>query len=253
MAKVITIHSFQRGTGKSSLTANLGVLLASGGRRIGVVDTDVEAPSVHILFGLDEDDITYSLNDYLFSRCDIEQTAYDMTDALNLPLDGKGRIFLIPSSIHTSEIAQMLHRGYEVELFNEGLQGLTTALELDVLVLDTHAGLNEETLLSLAMSDTLAIVLRLDRQDYEGTGVTVEVARKLAVPRLLLVVNMVPRGFDLSQVKAEVERTYGYEVGAMLPFSDAMTSLASRSLYVLRYPDDALTSSLRDLADRLVA
>ena len=44
-------------------------------------------------------------------------------------------------------------------------------LLLDALILDTHPGLNEEMLLSIAMSNSLAIVTRPDRQDYEGTSV----------------------------------------------------------------------------------
>ena len=53
------------------------------------------------------------------------------------------------------------------------------------------------------------MLLRPDHQDFQGTAVTVEVARKLGVRRLVLVLNKVlpivaERGFP-----AEVERTYG--------------------------------------------
>jgi len=37
--------------------------------------------------------------------------------------------------------------------------------------------------------------MRPDQQDYQGTSVTVEVARKLDVPRLLMIVNKVPAMF----------------------------------------------------------
>ena len=67
-------------------------------------------------------------------------------------------------------------------------------LSLDLLLLDTHPGLNEETLLSIAVSDAVVIVLRPDQQDYEGTSVTVRVARKLKVPQMMLVVNKTPGG-----------------------------------------------------------
>ena len=39
--------------------------------------------------------------------------------------------------------------------------------------------MNEETLLSIAISDVFVLVLRPDHQDFQGTAVTVEVARKL--------------------------------------------------------------------------
>ena len=60
---------------------------------------------------------------------------------------------------------------------------------MDYLFIDTHPGLNEETLLSITISDVLVLILRPDQQDYQGTAVTIDVARKLEVPKLLLVVN----------------------------------------------------------------
>ena len=41
MSRIVSIHSFRGGTGKSNTTANVAALLASEGRRIGVVDTDI--------------------------------------------------------------------------------------------------------------------------------------------------------------------------------------------------------------------
>ena len=50
MAQIISIHSFRGGTGKSNTTANIAALLAAGGRRVGVVDTDIQSPGIHVLF-----------------------------------------------------------------------------------------------------------------------------------------------------------------------------------------------------------
>ena len=68
MANIISIHSFRGGTGKSNTSANLAALLAISGRRVAVIDTDIQSPGIHVLFGLDESSITYSLNDYLWGR-----------------------------------------------------------------------------------------------------------------------------------------------------------------------------------------
>jgi septum site-determining protein MinD len=94
---------------------------------------------------------------------------------------------------------------------------LARELELDVLLLDTHPGLNEETLLLITISDVPAVILRPDQQDYQATSVTVEVARRLEVLRLLLVVNKTPPTLDFAAVKARVEQTYNCEVVAVLP------------------------------------
>jgi MinD-like ATPase involved in chromosome partitioning or flagellar assembly len=247
---IVSIHSFRGGTGKSNTTANIAALLAAAGRRVGVVDTDIQSPGIHVLFGFDEAHMDHALNDYLWGRCEIRQTAYDVTPTV----DGRvaGQLFLIPSSIKAGEIARVLREGYDVGLLTDGFHSLVRDLELDVLLIDTHPGLNEETLLSIAVSDLLVILLRPDHQDYQGTGVTVDVARKLEVPRLLVVVNKVPADFDPRAVKERVERAYRVEVAAILPHSDDMMALGSAGIFGLRQPDHPLTGALRQVAAHLL-
>jgi len=102
MARIIAIHSFRGGTGKSNTTANLAALLAAEGRRVGVIDTDIQSPGIHVLFGFGEDHIRHTLNDYLWGRCDITATAHDVT--AHLKGDISGQIFLIPSSIRAGRV-----------------------------------------------------------------------------------------------------------------------------------------------------
>jgi septum site-determining protein MinD len=254
MSKIISIHSFRGGTGKSNTTANVTAILASKGLRVGVVDTDIQSPGIHVLFGLEEEHMDHSLNDYLWGKCEIKDTAMDVTATLQaLDPSLSGQVFLIPSSIKAGEIARILREGYDVGLLNDGFQRLLQDLELDVLMIDTHPGLNEETLLSIAVSDALAIIMRPDYQDYQGTSVTVEVARKLDVPNLVLVVNKVPQVFGEDSVQAEVEKKYSCEVAAVLPHSDEMMSLASSGIFVLRYPNNPMTAKFRQIAQRLLS
>lgn len=251
MYKIISVHSFRGGTGKSNTTANIATLLAMQGKRVGVVDTDIQSPGIHVLFGLNPDAIKFALNDYLWGKCDIGQTAYDLTQLLGTPI--AGQIYLIPSSIKAGEIARVVREGYDVGLLNDGFHDLIEQLELDVLMIDTHPGLNEETLLSIAISDALVIVMRPDQQDFQGTGVTVEVARKLDVPRMVLVVNKVPAIFSEQEVKHRVEQTYNAPVAAVIPHSDEMMTLASEGIFVLRYPLHPITEKYKLLTAALIA
>jgi MinD-like ATPase involved in chromosome partitioning or flagellar assembly len=250
MSQIVSIHSFRGGTGKSNTTANLAALLALQGGRVGVIDTDIQSPGIHVLFGLQEEEMPHSLNDYLWGKCTIEQAAFDVTTRLEADLGG--RIFLTPSSIKAGEIARVLREGYDVGLLNDGFHELVDKLKLDVLLIDTHPGLNEETLLSIAISDVLAIIMRPDQQDYQGTGVTVGVARKLDVPCMMLIVNNVPQAIALDGVKSLVEETFGCEVAAVLPHSSEMMTLASSDIFVLRYPDHPITAALKELLPRLL-
>lgn len=249
MAKIISLHSFRGGTGKSNTTANLAGIYASQGKRVGVIDTDILSPGIYVLFGLDLSKIEYSLNDYLWGNCKLEQAAYDVTASLGVPVPGK--VYMIPSSIKPGEITRILREGYDTNLLNDGLLDLIDNLGLDILLIDTHPGLNEETLFSIAFSDTLLLLMRPDQQDYQGTSVTLEVARKLGVPELLLVVNKFPKKYKAEDIRAHITRTFSCEVAAAFPHSDELMVLASERVFSLKYPDHPMTAEYKRLAERV--
>jgi MinD-like ATPase involved in chromosome partitioning or flagellar assembly len=249
MGKIVAIHSYRGGTGKSNLVANLAAIIAERGNRIGIIDTDIQSPGIHVIFGLDEEKIKYSLNDYLWGKCQIEAAAHDVTpDQIN---DRGGKIFLIPSSLKVSEITRVLHEGYDVGLLNDGFQDLLERLNLDYLLIDTHPGLNEETLLSIAISDALIIILRPDHQDYQGTAVTVDVARKLGVPQMLLVLNKVLSSMDAAYLRQQVEGAYDASVAAIFPLTEEILQIGSADLFALRYPNHALTHEMEKVAAQI--
>lgn len=257
MGKIVSIHSFRGGTGKSNTTANLASQLAVKGKRVAVVDTDIQSPGIHVLFGLDEAKMGHTLNDFLHGKCTIEEAAYSIGEhaddaAGRTQLKGKA-LWLVPSSINGQEISKILRDGYDVNLLNKGLQTLRKKLELDYLFIDTHPGLNDETLLSVAISDTLIIILRPDQQDFQGTAVTVDVARSLDVPNLLLVVNKALEKYDFKQMKEQVEKTYNAPVAGILPESEDMIDLASGDIFSLRFPDHNWSRAMRGIADTVAS
>lgn len=251
MPTIISVHSFRGGTGKSNTTANLAGVWATQGLRVGVIDADIQSPGIHVILGVEGDEISGSLNEFLWHGRDLRDVAMDVT--ARQPTNLAGRLYLIPSSMEPGEITQVLRQGYDAQRLTLGLRQLVDALSLDVLLIDTHPGLNEETLLSLVISHALVIVMRPDHQDYEGTAITARVAKELEVPHILLVVNKTPPELDPAAVAARVESAYGCVVAGVLPHSDELMSLASGGVFSLRYPDHPLTASYERIALSLMS
>lgn len=250
MSQVISIHSFRGGTGKSNTAANLAVMLALEGKRVCVIDTDIQSPGIHVLFGLDGEKVTSSLNDFLWHGRAIEDVALDVTpDSVK---EKSGQIYLVPSSIKPGEITRVMREGYDARQLTEGLKRLLAQLKLDYLLIDTHPGLGEETLLSLVISNTLLVIMRPDQQDYEGTGITVRIAQELKVPHILLMVNKSPSSLDPKALAEQVEKIYGCPVISVLPHSDEMMELASRGLFTLTNPSDPITEQFKMVAAQLL-
>ncbi|WP_407885449.1 MinD/ParA family protein [Scytonema sp. NUACC26] len=253
MSKIVSIHSYRGGTGKSNLTANIATAIACQGNRVGIVDTDIQSPGIHVLFGLDEKQIELTLNEFLWGNCAIADAAYDVTYVLKNQTNPRSSIYLVPSSVKLNDISRILRERFDVELLLKGFKDLIENLKLDYLFIDTHPGLNQETLISLTTSDTVLLVLRPDQQDFQGTAVTVDVASKLQVPELLIMVNKALRDYDFQDLRKKVEQTYQIPVIGIIPESENLLRFASSGIFYLSYPNDPISLTLEVVATKIIS
>ena len=93
--------------------------------------------------------------------------------------------------------------------------------------------------------------MRPDRQDFQGTAVTVEVARKLEVRELVLVLNKVLPSVAAGGFVDEVSRTYKAPIVGVLPEAPEMLELGSSGLFTLQSPEHPFSRELRRVASRL--
>lgn len=254
MGQIVSIHSFRGGTGKSNVTANLAAQVALADKRVGIVDTDIQSPGIHVLFGLDETNMGKTLNDFLHGKCAIREVAFPVGENAGQRAQLAGKyLWLFPSSIRGTEISQILREGFDINLLNTGLQTLMSEFELDYLFIDTHPGLNEETLLSIAISDLLIVILRPDQQDFQGTAVTVDIARSLDVTDLLLMVNKAVPGYDYDDLKEQIEGAYKAPLAGILPLNFELADNASKDLFSLRNPRHPWSQELRKVTEAILS
>jgi MinD-like ATPase involved in chromosome partitioning or flagellar assembly len=248
--KIIAVHSYRGGTGKSNLTANLATALAVQGKRVGVIDTDIQSPGIHNLFDLDGGSNLHTLNDFLWGDRSIEETVHDVSAAAGIQMPG--RIYLVPASTNPDDIARILSEGYSVSLLNEGIRQLIKTLDLNYFLIDTHPGLSKETFLSIAISNIMILVLRPDRQDYQGTAVMIDLARQLKVPQILLVANKVLKELDYEDFQQQLERTYETPVVGIFSISTEMLRLGSNGIFFQEHPTHSWSTTLLKLANRVI-
>jgi septum site-determining protein MinD len=234
--RIISFHSVRRGSGKSTLVANLAGLLVSQGRRVVIVESDFHSPSLHLFLKLPDWIISHTLNDYLAGECAIDQATYEVT--LNLGAKVPGKLFLVPASQNLGDALSMKAStekplpGYTFEHLHQGFQKIIEIFQPDAIFVDNMAGLNEEALLSVASSSSLVLILQADQQDFQGTAVAIEVAQKLKDPEVYLVLNNVPESIDPDKARQQLEQVYQRKVIAILPQSMEIATLASNGLLV---------------------
>ncbi|KOG55871.1 cobyrinic acid a,c-diamide synthase [Streptomyces virginiae] len=246
MTRTIVVHSHRGGTGKSSVLANLALLIAAGGRRVGVVDTDIQSPTLDLLFRLGSG---ASLTDYLLGRCEIEVTAQQVGGRFGVGHEG---LYVVPARTGTAALREIMAVGYDVGLLPEGFDRLAAHHALDVLLLDTHAGLNNESVIAMASADVLMIMARADRIDLSGVEETIALAGRLTCRRTL-VLSMAPEGIDRQEARRRTEAVYGAPLAGILPYSPEMAALYGERIFAEAHPDHPLVGEFRTIISALDA
>ena len=248
---LVGIHSYRGGSGKTTLAANLAVLAARAGSRVAVIDGDLQAPALHVALGVEPKRILHSISEFVQKQCEIHEVAIDLSRELGI--EEPGRLWFLPSSTDAPVLTAILFDGYDVARLNEALLRLAADLELDFLVLDTHLGINRESLLSLAISDTVLVLLRPFGQDREGAAVIARMARKIGAPACWLVPSLVPGGSDADELGPELEQEIGASVAGVLPWCADFPDHECRGLFTAQDEDHPYKAGIERVFERLKA
>jgi MinD-like ATPase involved in chromosome partitioning or flagellar assembly/DNA-binding response OmpR family regulator len=238
-ARVVIFCSFRGGVGKSEAVANLGVLLAAAGLKVGLLDANLQAPGLHLPFAVGVNELNTTVQDVL--------SEVGGKAPLEIKVSGSGQLLLIPGSSRLQKMAHLLRQGYPPQVFTQGLKGLAQELELDFLLVDTQAGLNEEMLLGMLMCRQTVIVTRDNPREFEGVSALVQVAERLKVGNLSLLVNA---SAEPGPVDA-LETTFQLPVLGVLPHTPELARPRGE-VFAQSHPDHPFTAALSQVVVRLV-
>jgi septum site-determining protein MinD len=249
MTKVIAVHSFKGGTGKTTLTANLAAVLALR-HRVGVMDLDLSGPGLHVLFGLKKGDVKATLTDIFLGDATPNDVIIDLTPRFPKL---KGGLFFCPASNKVEDMLRLLKAGLEVSLFQDTLQKVGEQCNLDYIIVDTHPGVENDTVLAMGCCDALVLVSRVDQQDLFGTAVMVLLAETFEKPTFLTL-NMVPPGVrikDAMKVGKELATLFKSQFLQAFEFQMDVINNLSRSVFVIDNPDSGFAHKITEAAETL--
>src|SRR6058998_3442768 len=224
-AKVIAVHSFKGGTGKTTLTANLASTLALD-HRVGVMDLDLSGPGLHVLFGLRKGDIKATLTDIFLGDASPNEVVIDLSRKYGLT---KGGLFFCPASNKVEDMLRLLKSGLEVSVFQDILQKVGESKNLDYIIVDTHPGVENDTVMAL-LAETF------EKPTY-------------------LALNMVPPGVkikDAVKVGRELADLFKSKFLEAFEFQIDVINNLSRSVFILDNPNSTFARKVDDAADYLV-
>ena len=168
MSKIIAVHSYKGGTGKTLLSVNLAATFAKLGKKVCLFDLDFRAPSLFAILNVENAECW--LNDYLNGECDIKKVLIDLS--CRIPSDGK--FFAALANPGTEAIRDMSAKDRKWEMHALGkLLSLRNLLlndmEFDYLVFDTSPGLQYSSINAIVTADFVVVATTGDRSDVDGT------------------------------------------------------------------------------------
>lgn len=179
MKKCIAFHSYKGGTGKSTISSNISVLLVQRGYNVLLIDMDVYAPTLQTYFSQEP---SYWINNFLFNTAEFENVIYDLTRRITQLSSTKevkkewGKLFVSFSNSSKEEITKLdgalRSDASKLELLRKFIlikEEMAYEKNIDYIIIDTSPGIRYWSINSLAIADLILLSLKMDSIDIEGT------------------------------------------------------------------------------------
>jgi MinD-like ATPase involved in chromosome partitioning or flagellar assembly len=205
-----------------------------------------------VIFGISDGEIRATINDVLQGTIPIRDAVLDLSSRLGIE---SGCLLFCPAGHKLEEILKIVDTGFNFSRFKAVLSNLATEYQLDYLLIDSHPGIEKDTIVSMAVCDVVVLLSRVDHQDMFGSGVMNEVASQLRKP-VVLILNMIPTSVgekESKKIGEKIASLFNLQVLTALPFNSDVFENLSRGVFVLEHPKDPLTRRFTELAENMVA
>jgi len=253
MTKIIAVHSYKGGTGKTSMSVNLAATFAKMGKKVCIFDLDFRAPSLFAI--LKAKDIETWFNDYLNNTCDINKTLIDMSSKIT----GPGKFYSSLANPATEAIRDMSSKDRKWEMHALGrLLALKDSLlkndKFDYLIFDTSPGLQYSSINAIVAADYVIVATTGDRSDVDGTKRMLVELYNLFEKKTGLVLNKV---LDPSitakktEMQNKIKNDYQVPLLGIMPCFCEILRNEGNLIFVQDKPDHPFTKILAEMAKKI--
>jgi septum site-determining protein MinD len=229
MIRAYTIASGKGGTGKTTVTANLGTALAQHGRETCIVDTDMGMANLGLVLGLAETPVT--LHEVLAGKALIRDAMYE----------GPYGLKIVPSGLSLQGF-----QSADPERLKDVMCDLTD--RCDFLLLDAPAGIGTDAVIPLSVADEVLLV------------VNPEISSLMDAMKIKILTEMIGGcvgGAILNRAtldaadmsKRQIEKVLGVRIIDTIPEdTNVRRASATRTPVVVKYPGSESSKAFRRIA-----
>lgn len=239
--KTIAITGGKGGVGKTSVSVNLGVMLAQQGKSVMLLDADLGLANVDIMLGLN-------------GRHDLSHVISGESTLEEVMMSGPAGLKVIPAASGKGHMARLgaVEHGSLIRAFGELSQ------DVDILLVDTAAGINESVVtFSRAVNEVIVVVCDEPASITDAYGLIKVLFRQHGVDRFHILANMTDTAHQGQELFARLVRvtqrfldvTLSY-MGAV-PRDEYLRKAVRRQLAVVdAYPRSRAALAFRKMANK---
>lgn len=237
--RVLAVTSGKGGVGKTNVSVNLSIALARSGKSVMLMDADLGLANVDVLLGLPAGP---NLAHVVDGRCSLEEVV----------ARGPADVRIIPAASGVQRMASLTpqqHAGL-IHAFGE------LGLDLDVMVVDTAAGISDSVVLfSLAAQEIVVVVCDEPTSITDAYALIKLLHRDYGQQRFHILPNMTRtarEGHDIFQKLARVCDRFldvSLDLMGVVPYDEHVRRAVRRQLAVVEaYPQSAAAVAFKKLA-----
>ena len=253
MGKIVAVHSYKGGTGKTLLSVNLATMFARQGKKVVLFDLDFRAPSLVAILNMPNAE--YWLNDYLNGTCEIDKVLIDISNKV----PGEGKFFVGFANPATEAIRDMSAKDRKWEMRALGrLLSLRNSLlnekGFDYILFDTSPGLQYSSINAIVAADLVVVATTGDRSDVDGTRRMLRELYNLFEKKTGLVINKVLDASSLSkrqEMSKKIREVYQVPMLGLVPCFCDILRAEGGLIFCRDKPDHPFTKILGEMAQKI--
>lgn len=240
--RFIAITSGKGGVGKSTLSSNLAYKLSQSDLKVGIFDADIGLANLDVMFNVK---IKKNILHVLKGEASVSE--------ILIPINSN--LILIPG-----ESGDEILKYSDSALFQRFMNDANVLDDLDVIIIDTGAGIGEHIQLFLQAADDVIVVTVPDPAAITDAYATIKITSKLR-NNIDMIMNQVKSRKEAELVFDKIKKVASANIGGNLNLQllgkvnedvKVAQCIKKRKLFAQEFPLSAPTKDIEEIATKIV-